>query len=160
MDRNKLFTINFIVQAVLTTVSQIINIVQQSKKKKDEKKDDQEWRNFRDILMYYNGSTLFHSSGYFRFNIFLGRYGLLELCAIDRISSQSGSNIFINKTPFTTMQLSKKGADYLKKCNRTEFLALLEIYQIKHLYEESEMMHSLTMALAYYINKSSANASA
>lgn len=42
MDRNKLFTINFIVQAVLTTVSQIINIVQQSKKKKDEKKDDQE----------------------------------------------------------------------------------------------------------------------
>ena len=103
--------------------------------------------------MYYNGCTLFHSSGYFRFNIFLGRYGLLEICAIDRISSQSGSNIFINKTPFTTMQLSKKGADYLKKCNRTEFLALLEIYQIKHLYEESEMMHSLTMALAYYINK-------
>lgn len=42
MDRNKLFTINFIIQAVLTTVSQIINIVQQSKKKKDEKTNDQE----------------------------------------------------------------------------------------------------------------------
>ena len=53
------------------------------------------------------------------------------------------------------MQLSKKGADYLKKCNRTEFLALLEIYQIKHLFEESEMMYSLAMALAYYINKRS-----
>ena len=36
MNRNKLITINFIVQAVLTTVSQIINIVQQTKKKKDE----------------------------------------------------------------------------------------------------------------------------
>lgn len=42
MDRNKLFKINFIIQAVLTTVSQIINIVQQTKKKKDENKDDQE----------------------------------------------------------------------------------------------------------------------
>lgn len=42
MDTNKLIKINFIVQAVLTTVSQIINIVQQTKKKKDEKKDDQE----------------------------------------------------------------------------------------------------------------------
>lgn len=42
MDRNKLFTINFIIQAVLTTVSQIINIVQQTKKKKDEKTNDQE----------------------------------------------------------------------------------------------------------------------
>ena len=53
------------------------------------------------------------------------------------------------------MQLSKKGADYLKKCNRTEFLALLEIYQIKHLFEESDMMYSLAMALAFYINKTS-----
>lgn len=53
------------------------------------------------------------------------------------------------------MQLSKKGADYLKKCNRTEFLALLEIYQIKHLFEESDMIYSLAMALAYYINKTS-----
>lgn len=42
MDTNKLIKINFIVQAVLTTVSQIINIVQQSKKKKDEKTNDQE----------------------------------------------------------------------------------------------------------------------
>ena len=42
MNRNKLITINFIVQAVLTTVSQIINIVQQTKKKKDENKTDQE----------------------------------------------------------------------------------------------------------------------
>ena len=42
MNRNKLITINFIVQAVLTTVSQIINIVQQTKKKKDENKADQE----------------------------------------------------------------------------------------------------------------------
>ena len=42
MDRNKLFKINFIIQAVLTTVSQIINIVQQTKKKKDENKADQE----------------------------------------------------------------------------------------------------------------------
>lgn len=42
MDRNKLFKINFIVQAVLTTVSQIINIVQQTKKKKDENKAEQE----------------------------------------------------------------------------------------------------------------------
>ena len=41
MDTNKLIKINFIVQAVLTTVSQIINIVQQSKKKKDEKTNDQ-----------------------------------------------------------------------------------------------------------------------
>ena len=32
MDRNKLFKINFIVQAVLTTISQIIKIVQQTKK--------------------------------------------------------------------------------------------------------------------------------
>lgn len=51
------------------------------------------------------------------------------------------------------MELNKKGADYLKKCNRTEFLALLEIYQIKHLFEESEMIYSLAMSLAYYINK-------
>ena len=51
------------------------------------------------------------------------------------------------------MQLNKRGADYLKKCNRTEFLALLEVYSIKHLYDESEMRHSLAMALAYYINK-------
>lgn len=42
MDTNKLIKINFIVQAVLTTVSQIINIVQQTKKKKDENKADQE----------------------------------------------------------------------------------------------------------------------
>lgn len=56
------------------------------------------------------------------------------------------------------MELNKKGADYLKKCNRTEFLALLEIYQIKHLFEESEMIYSLAMSLAYYINKTSANA--
>lgn len=42
MDTNKLIKINFIVQAVLTTVSQIINIVQQSKKKKNEKTNDQE----------------------------------------------------------------------------------------------------------------------
>lgn len=42
MDTNKLIKINFIVQAVLTTVSQIIKIVQQSKKKKDEKTNDQE----------------------------------------------------------------------------------------------------------------------
>ena len=42
MDRNKLFKINFIIQAVLTTVSQIITIVQQTKKKKDENKTDQE----------------------------------------------------------------------------------------------------------------------
>lgn len=42
MDRNKLFKINFIIQAVLTTVSQIINIVQQTKKRKDENKTDQE----------------------------------------------------------------------------------------------------------------------
>lgn len=42
MNRNKLITINFIVQAILTTVSQIINIVQQTKKKKDEKTNDQE----------------------------------------------------------------------------------------------------------------------
>ena len=42
MDRNKLFKINFIVQAVLTAVSQIINIVQQTKKRKDENKTDQE----------------------------------------------------------------------------------------------------------------------
>ena len=42
MDRNKLFKINFIVQAVLTTISQIIKIVQQTKKKKDEKTNDQE----------------------------------------------------------------------------------------------------------------------
>ena len=55
------------------------------------------------------------------------------------------------------MELNKKGADYLKKCNRTEFLALLEIYQIKHLFEESEMIYSLAMALAYYINKTSAD---
>jgi len=55
------------------------------------------------------------------------------------------------------MELNKKGADYLKKCNRTEFLALLEIYRIKHLFEESEMMYSLAMSLAYYINKTSAN---
>lgn len=55
------------------------------------------------------------------------------------------------------MQLNRKGAEYLKKCNRTEFLALLEIYQIKHLFEESEMIHSLVMALAYYINKTSAD---
>lgn len=155
MDRNKLFKINFIIQAVLTTVSQIINIVQQTKKKKDENKADQEWRIIRDILMYYNGSPLLYSSGYFRFNIFQVIYGLLELCAIDWISSQIGSNIFINKTPFTIMQLSKKGADYLKKCNRTEFLALLEIYQIKHLFEESQMIYSLAMALAFYINKTS-----
>lgn len=155
MDRNKLFKINFIVQAVLTTISQIIKIVQQTKKKKDEKTNDQEWRIVRDILMYYDGSTLFLSSGYYWFNIFLNRYGLLELRAIDWIFSQIGSNIFINKTPFTTMQLSKKGADYLKKCNRTEFLALLEIYQIKHLFEESDMMYSLAMALAFYINKTS-----
>ena len=53
------------------------------------------------------------------------------------------------------MQLSKKGADYLKKCNRTEFLALLEIYQIKHLFEETDMMYSLAMAIAFYINKTS-----
>lgn len=53
------------------------------------------------------------------------------------------------------MELSKKGADYLKKCNRTEFLALLEIYQIKHLFEESHMIYSLAMALAFYINKTS-----
>lgn len=42
MERNKLFKINFIVQAVLTTISQIITIVQQTKKKKDEKTNDQE----------------------------------------------------------------------------------------------------------------------
>ena len=55
------------------------------------------------------------------------------------------------------MHLSKIGADYLKRCNRTEFLALLEIYRIKHLSEESEMMYSLATSLAYYINKTSAN---
>lgn len=42
MDTNKLIKINFIVQAVLTTVREIINIVQQTKKKKDEKTNDQE----------------------------------------------------------------------------------------------------------------------
>lgn len=62
MDRNKLFKINFIIQAVLTTVSQIINIVQQTKKKKDENKDDQEWRAYRDILLYYTSSTVFRVS--------------------------------------------------------------------------------------------------
>lgn len=55
------------------------------------------------------------------------------------------------------MELNKKGADYLNRCNRTEFLALLEIYRIKHLFEESEIMYSLAMSLAYYINKTSAN---
>lgn len=42
MDTNKLIKINFIVQAVLATVREIINIVQQTKKKKDENKTDQE----------------------------------------------------------------------------------------------------------------------
>lgn len=51
------------------------------------------------------------------------------------------------------MELSKKGAEYLKKCNRTEFLALLEIYKIKHLQEEVDMLSDLCTALAYYINK-------
>lgn len=55
------------------------------------------------------------------------------------------------------MQLNKLGADYLKRCNRTEFLALLEIYRIKHLFEETDMLESLAMSLAYYINKTSAN---
>ena len=71
MDRNKLFKINFIIQAVLTTVSQIINIVQQTKKRKDENKTDQEWRIFRDILMHRNGSVIFFGSGNFRLSNFL-----------------------------------------------------------------------------------------
>lgn len=51
------------------------------------------------------------------------------------------------------MELNRKGAEYLKKCNRTEFLALLEIYKIKHLQEEVDMITSLGTALAFYINK-------
>ena len=39
---NTMVVLNFIVQAVLTAVSQIINIVQQTKKRKDENKSDQE----------------------------------------------------------------------------------------------------------------------
>lgn len=51
------------------------------------------------------------------------------------------------------MELEKKGAEYLNRCNRTEFLALLEIYKIKHLQEEVNMIMNLCIALAYYINK-------
>lgn len=36
MNSEKLFKVNFIIQAVLTAVSQIINIVQTSKKKKND----------------------------------------------------------------------------------------------------------------------------
>lgn len=51
------------------------------------------------------------------------------------------------------MELNKKGAEYLNRCNRTEFFALLEIYKIKHLQEEADMIMNLCTALAYYINK-------
>ena len=42
MNREKLFKVNFIIQAVLTAVSQIINIVQTSKKKKNDSNQESE----------------------------------------------------------------------------------------------------------------------
>lgn len=39
MDKEKLFKVNFIIQAVLTAVTQIINIVQSTKSKKRDEKE-------------------------------------------------------------------------------------------------------------------------
>lgn len=56
------------------------------------------------------------------------------------------------------MELSKNGKNYLSKCNRIEFLSILEVYRVKHLYEEPTMIYDLVNALAYYINKVSDDA--
>ena len=82
MDRNKLFKINFIIQAILTTVSQIINIVQQKKTKtktktktkdESERTDSEGWKVY-DNPLHRNGSVIFFGSGNFRLSNFL-EYG-------------------------------------------------------------------------------------